>query len=213
MEPITIALMLASAGASIGGSIYNMGVNKNNYLIQQARLKEERDKALKRANYQEANIMKDVETAQAQIEANVSADYASRAQAGQTNYGLSAGLLDLQSKQLSTQATRQLDSINFGRQDIFSNFNLQSEDMASAYQAQQIQQTVGLLSTALSSAAGITDYASGVNWGSAGGISQPKSVSVPGAMTDLFKDNTIDKSLNDFFGLSGNTNFKLNFGS
>ena len=189
--------MAASAGASIIGSLYNMEANRNNYRIQQQRLREQRDMTIDQLRYQEQNILKDVESAQAQIEANVSADYAARAQAGQTNYGLSSSLMDIQSEQLATSANRQLYGVNKNRELTYKGFNQQSSDMLAMFNAQQTQQTFNMITTALGSAAKIADYGSSINWGFDGNKDGNKS------------EDPLQKSMNEFLGLSGDFNFKL----
>lgn len=190
---LPLIFMAASAGASILGSLYNMNANENNYRIQQQRLQESRDLTLKQLNYQEGNILQDVQTAQAQIEANVSADYAARAQAGQTNYGLSQSLYDAQSEQLMTSANRQLYGVNQNRDSTFKSFEQQSSDMLAQFQANQTQQMFNMITTSLGSAAKIADYGDSINWD----------------FGKKIENDSTQQSMNKFLGLSGDYNFKL----
>lgn len=187
-------MMLAQAGVSIGGSIYNMFAGNQNTIEQQNRLKKQKQDAINQMDTQVQQIGKDSSVAQQDIATQASSDIAARTAAGQVDMGQTQQMVDRASSDVMTKANRQISSIETQRKGLFSSFNTQTQDLESQNSANQLNSILNMAGTAIGTAAGITDR-----------LSRYTNNNPP-----EFTKNTTN--LNNWFDTKKNKNFGL-FGS
>jgi hypothetical protein len=155
MDPISW-LMIAQAGVSVVGELYNMSVNANNYNVQNSRIDQQLQQQKDAYGLQSQGIRTQFNQAQQDIASSASTELAQRIQAGQTNaYDLSASSEALKSNRLATQASQSFQSMGLQMDNTIQNASTAKQDLTSQLDAQNVNSVLSIGSTVLGAYAGL----------------------------------------------------------
>lgn len=155
MDPVTL-FMIAQAGASIGGQIFNMGANINNYQEQLRRMDKQRTEQMTQLSVAENRVGENSNLALGQIGMAMQGEAVANTVAGRESFtsGPSTAVNQAVSREM-LQSTRALQDINLQRQQTIDSFNQASQDLGVQHGAQQAGGIFSIAGTALGAAANI----------------------------------------------------------
>lgn len=155
MDPISW-LMIAQAGVLVVGELYNMGVNANNFNVQNFRIDQQLQQQKDAYGLQSQGIRTQFNQAQQDIASSASTELAQRIQAGQTNaYDLSASSEALKSSRLTTQASQTFHSMGLQMDNTIQFAATSKQDLQSQLDAQNVNSVLSIGATVLGTYAGL----------------------------------------------------------